>query len=55
MNINTEFNNILQKIKQNSKYLRLSYSYHNSKQLIDEHSTLNSSIPEFYDDLLKRS
>ena len=54
MNINTEFNSILQKIKQNSKYLRLSYSYHNSKQLIDEHSTLNSSIPEFYDDLLQR-
>lgn len=54
MNKNTEFNNILQKIKQNSKYLRLPYSYHNAKQLIDEHSTLNSSISEFYDDLLQR-
>ena len=54
MNKNTEFNNILQKIKQNFKYLRLPYSYHNVKQLIDEHSTLNSSIFEFYDDLLQR-
>lgn len=54
MNKDTEFNNTLQKIKHNSKYLRLSYSYHNAKQLIDEHSTLNSSIPEFYDDLLQK-
>lgn len=54
MNKDTEFNNTLQNIKHNSKYLRLSYSYHNAKQLLDEHSTLNSSIPEFYDDLLQK-
>ena len=41
MSNNTEFENTLQKIKENSKYLKLSYSFHNFRQLVQEHTTLN--------------
>ena len=54
MNKDTEYDSILQNIKNNSKYLRLPYSYHNFKQLIEEHSNLNSSIAQFYNDLLQK-
>ena len=54
MNNDTEFENTLQKIKENAKYLRLAYSFNNFKQLIQEHTTLNSSIAEFYNDLLQK-
>ena len=54
MNKDTEYDSILQNIKDNSKYLRLPYSYHNFKQLIEEHSNLNSSIAQFYNDLLQK-
>lgn len=51
---NTEFSKSLQNIKENAKYLKLAYSFHNAKQLIEEHSTLNTSIHEFYEDLLRK-
>ena len=54
MNNDTEFENTLQKIKENAKYLKLAYSFHNFKQLIQEHTTLNSSIADFYNDLLQK-
>lgn len=54
MNNNTEFSNTVQKIKENAKYLRLSYSFHNSKQLLEEHTNLNSSLADFYNDLLQK-
>ena len=54
MTTDTQFENTLKNIKENSKYLRLPYSYHNFKQLIEEHSTLNSSIADFYNDLLQK-
>lgn len=54
MNKDTEYDSILQNIKNNSKYLRLPYSYHNFKQLIEEHSNLKSSIAQFYNDLLQK-
>lgn len=54
MNNDTEFENTLQKIKENAKYLKLTYSFHNFKQLIQEHTTLNSSIADFYNDLLQK-
>ena len=50
----TEYSNKLKKIKDNSKYLKLAYSFHNANELIEEHNTLNSSIIDFYDDLLQR-
>jgi len=54
MNKETEFTTSLQNIKENSKYLKLAYSFHNSKQFIEEHNTLNSSLISFYQDLLQR-
>lgn len=54
MSNNTEFENTLQKIKKNVKYLKLSYSFHNFRQLVQEHTTLNSSIADFYNDLLQK-
>lgn len=54
MNNDTEFENTLQKIKENAKYLKLTYSFHNFKQLVQEHTTLNSSIADFYNDLLQK-
>ena len=53
-NTSTEFDNTLQKIKENAKYLKLTYSSHNSKELLEEHTNLNSSFVEFYDDLLQK-
>lgn len=50
----TEYSNQLDKIKENAKYLKLAYSFHNLKELIEEHNTLNSSIVDFYDDLLQK-
>ena len=50
----TEYSNKLKKIKDNSKYLKLAYSFHKANELIEEHNTLNSSIIDFYDDLLQR-
>ena len=32
----TEFDNTLKKIKENAKYLKLTYSFHNSKELLDD-------------------
>lgn len=54
MNADTQFSNTLQYIKSNAKYLKLTYSFHNAKELIDEHTTLNSSIADFYNDLLQK-
>lgn len=54
MNNDTEFSKMLNKIKENSKYLKLSYSFHNAKLLIEEHTTLKSSIIDFYNDLLQK-
>lgn len=54
MSNDTEFENTLQKIKENAKYLKLSYSFHNFRQLVQEHTTLNSSIADFYNDLLQK-
>lgn len=54
MNVETNFGKELCNIKQNAKYLKLSYSYHNAKELIEEHSTLNSSIATFYDELFQK-
>lgn len=51
---NTEFLKSLQNIKENAKYLKLTYSFHNAKQLIEEHSTLNTPVHEFYEDLLRK-
>lgn len=54
MNNKTEYSETLEKIKENAKYLKLAYSFHNAKELIEEHSTLNSTIADFYKDLLQR-
>lgn len=54
MNNKTEYIETLQKIRENSKYLKLAYSFHNAKELIEEHSTLNSTIADFYNDLLQK-
>ena len=54
MNNKTEYSEILSNIKNNSKYLKLAYSFHNAKQLLNEHSTLNSSLYDFYNDLLQK-
>lgn len=50
----TEYNNQLDKIKENSKYLKLSYSFNNAKELIEEHTNLSTSILDFYDELLQK-
>ena len=54
MKTDTEFEETLQKIKENAKYLKLPYSYHNFRQLVQEHINLNSSIVEFYNDLFQK-
>lgn len=54
MNKTTEYNGHLDNIKENAKFLKLSYSFHNAKEFTDEHTTLNSSILDFYDDLLQK-
>lgn len=54
MTLKTERTEKLTKIKENAKYLRLTYSFHNAKELIKEHTTLKSSIADFYSDLLQR-
>lgn len=54
MNSETEFTNSIRNIKENSKYLKLPYSFHNCQQLVEEHNTLNSSIVDFYQDLLQK-
>ena len=50
----TEYSNTLDKIKENAKYLKLAYSFHNANELLEEHNTLNSSIIDFYADLLQK-
>lgn len=50
----TQYTDKLQNIKENAKYLKLAYSFHNGKELLDEHSTLNSTIIDFYNELLQR-
>lgn len=50
----TEYSNKIEKIKENAKYLKLAYSFHNASELIEEHNTLNSSIIDFYADLLQK-
>lgn len=54
MSEKTEYSNTLEKIKENAKYLKLSYSAHNYDKILEEHNTLNSSITTFYDDLLQK-
>ena len=54
MTLKTEYTEKLAKIKENAKYLKLTYSFHNAKELIEEHTTLKSSIADFYSDLLQR-
>lgn len=50
----TDYTKILENIKKNSKYLRLVYSSRNYDKFLEEHNTLNSTITDFYDDLLQR-
>ena len=54
INIETHKSNMQKEIEENAKYLKLAYSFHNGKELLDEHSTLNSTIIDFYNDLLQR-
>ncbi len=54
MSNDTEFTKSISNIKENSKYLKLSYSFHNAKSFVEEHSTLNSSLIDFYVDLLQK-
>lgn len=54
MTTKTEYSNTLDKIKKNAKYLKLPYSFHNADELLKEHNTLNSSIIDFYADLLQK-
>lgn len=54
MTTKTDYSNKLNKIKENAKYLKLPYSFHNANELIEEHNTLNSTIIDFYDDLLQK-
>ena len=49
----TEYSNKIEKIKENAKYLKLAYSFHNASELIEEHTTLNSSIIELYNSSVK--
>lgn len=42
MSNDTEFIKSISNIKENSKYLKLSYFFHNAKSFIEEHSTLNT-------------
>lgn len=54
MSEDTKYTNTLKNIKENAKYLKLTYSFHSAKELIEEHNTLNSSIEDFYNDLLQK-
>lgn len=54
MTKNTEYSNTLEKIKENAKYLKLAYSFSNANEFLEEHTTLNSSIVDFYNDLLQK-
>lgn len=54
MNKNTEFDSTLSSIKEYSKYLKLSYSFHNAEELLNEHNTLGSTLIDFYQDLLQK-
>ena len=54
MSNNTEYSVTLKNIKENAKYLKLAYSFHNAKELIEEHNTVKTSIEDFYNDLLQR-
>lgn len=54
MTKNTEYSNTLEKIKENAKYLELAYSFSNANEFLEEHTTLNSSIVDFYNDLLQK-
>ena len=54
MSEDTKYTAVLKNIKENAKYLKLTYSFHSAKDLIEEHNTLNSSIVDFYNDLLQK-
>ena len=54
MSEDTKYTSTLKNIKENAKYLKLTYSFHSAKELIEEHNTLNSSIEDFYNDLLQK-
>lgn len=54
MTKDTEYSNTLEKIKENAKYLKLAYSFSNADEFLEEHTTLNSSISDFYNDLLQK-
>lgn len=54
MTVKTEYEDTLQKIKENAKYLKLAYSFKAAKELIEEHSALNTPIINFYEDLLQK-
>lgn len=54
MTTKTEYSNTLDKIKKNAKYLKLPYSFHNADEFLKEHNTLQSSIIDFYADLLQK-
>ena len=50
----TEYDETLEKIRESAKYLKLTYSFHNAKQLLEEHNKLNTSLADFYSDLLEK-
>lgn len=50
----TAFIENIKSIKELAKYLKLSYSYHNAEEFLKEHTTLNTSLPEFYLDILQK-
>ena len=54
MSNDTQYSVTLKNIKENAKYLKLAYSFHNAKELIEEHNTVKTSIEDFYNDLLQR-
>ena len=50
----TEYEEKLIKIKENAKYLKLAYSFHNAKELLEEHNNLNTNLTDFYNELLQK-
>ena len=50
----TEFENKLGKIKEMSKYLKMSYSFHNAKNLLEEHINLKTPLIDFYTEILSK-
>jgi len=50
----TNFTENIKNIKELAKYLKLSYSYHNAEELLKEHVALNTSLLEFYLNILQK-